>query len=81
MTTFISKNETFQIAIDIIIRPLACYALEKVYPTPRRTHILDLAVIDALFHRIIMIAGDKVAGYLARKETEKRTFYIGKTPV
>jgi len=70
MTTFISKQEAFQIATVIVISPLSCYALEKAFPTPQSTHILALSVIDVLVRRVMMTLIDKVGQRLIQKETE-----------
>lgn len=67
MAAIISKQQAFELAVDAVISPLTNYFVEKAYPTPHRSDLLVLSIVDGIVRRSIMIMGSKVVNHLAKK--------------
>jgi hypothetical protein len=67
MAAIISTRKVFEFGTDIVMSPLTTYLVDKAYPTPHRSNLLILSIVDAIVRRSIMIICPKIAGHLTEK--------------
>ena len=84
MAALISKRQVFEFGTDIVMSPLTTYLVDKAYPTPHRSNLLVLSIVDAIVRRTILINSQKIADRLTEKAgykdkgkiTNHKLFYL-----